>query len=125
MTLFEFGGPLSFGAAADVGHHVRERYRDATHSIVLDFNRVPFVDVSAARAVETIAADAEKAGKRVFISGMIDSVQETLASLGGDASIPDDAHYATRLEALRAAAERRGADSDPPASAAADTAAAG
>lgn len=125
VTLFEFGGPLSFGAAADVGHHVRERYRDATHSIVLDFNRVPFVDVSAARAVETIAADAQKAGKRVFISGMIDSVQETLASLGGDASIPDDAHYATRLEALRAAAERRGADNDPPASAPADTAAAG
>lgn len=126
VTLFEFGGPLSFGAAADVGHHVRERYRDATHSIVLDFNRVPFVDVSAARAVETIAADAQKAGKRVFISGMIDSVQETLASLGGDASIPDNAHYATRLEALQAAAARSGADQHgPPASGHADTAAAG
>ena len=106
VTVFEFGGPLSFGAAADVGHHVRERYRDATHSIVLDFNRVPFLDVSAARAVETIAVDAHKAGKFVFISGMVSSVQETLASLGGDTSIADDAHYETRLEALQAAAKR-------------------
>merc|ERR1711916_182069 len=48
VTLFEFGGPLSFGAAADVGHHMRERYRDATRSVILDFNRVPFMDVSAA-----------------------------------------------------------------------------
>ena len=25
VSLFSFGGPLSFGAAADLGHHVREK----------------------------------------------------------------------------------------------------
>lgn len=108
VTLFEFGGPLSFGAAADVGHHVRERYKKATNSIILDFNRVPFIDVSAARAIETIAGDAQKAGKYVYIAGMSEQVQETLRSLGADASIPDEAHLPTRLEALKAIAERVG-----------------
>ncbi|WP_439102795.1 SulP family inorganic anion transporter [Congregibacter sp.] len=110
VTLFEFGGPLSFGAAADVGHHVRERYKEATHSIILDFNRVPFLDVSAARAVETIADDAHKAGKRVYITGMAQSIQDTLSSLGSDESLHDDAHFETRIEALQAIAERCGID---------------
>lgn len=112
VTLFEFGGPLSFGAAADVGHRVRERYIDATHSIVLDFNRVPFLDVSAARAVETIASDAEKAGKRLYISGMAPEVKATLCSLGADASLPANAYYADRLAALQAIVNRsEGTDS--------------
>jgi SulP family sulfate permease len=106
VTIFEFGGPLSFGAAADVGHHVRERYRDVTHSIILDFGRLPYLDVSAARAVETIASDAQKAGKRVYIAGMAKPVQDTLTSLGADASIPDDAHFPTRIEALQAIVDR-------------------
>lgn len=108
VTIFEFGGPLSFGAAADVGHRVRERYKDATHSIILDFNRVPYIDVSAARAVETIAGDAHKAGKRVYITGMATDVQKTLTNLGADETLADDAHYPTRLEALQAIAGRSG-----------------
>ncbi|EED34084.1 low affinity sulfate transporter [Luminiphilus syltensis NOR5-1B] len=102
VTIFEFGGPLSFGAAADVGHHVRERYKNATHSIILDFNRVPFMDVSAARAVETIGCDAAKAKKTIYIVGMAPQVIETLSSLGADCCLPGDAHFATRLEALEA-----------------------
>ncbi|WP_439106221.1 SulP family inorganic anion transporter [Congregibacter sp.] len=101
VTIFEFGGPLSFGAAADVGHHVRERYKKATHSIILDFNRVPFLDVSAARAVETIADDAHKAGKRVYITGMAQEIRNTLSSLGSDGSLHEDAHFDTRIEALQ------------------------
>lgn len=110
VTLFEFGGPLSFGAAADVGHHVRERYHDHTRSVILDFNRVPFMDVSAARAVETIVGDAHKAGKEVYIAGMADSVKQTLNSLGADENLGSDAHFDTRLEALESAVKRVGDD---------------
>jgi SulP family sulfate permease len=102
VTIFEFGGPLSFGAAADVGHHVRERYRKGSPFIILDFGRVPFLDVSAARAVETIACDADKAGKKVFIAGMNQQATETLSALEADCCLPVGAHFATRLEALKA-----------------------
>lgn len=106
VTLFEFGGPLSFGAAADVGHKVRERYKDHTHSIILDFNRVPFIDVSAARAVETISCDAHKAGKTVYIVGMAPQIVDTLSSLNADCCLPGDAYFDTRVEALQAISAR-------------------
>ncbi len=103
VMLFDFGGPLSFGAAADLGHHVRERVREHAAAIVLDFSRVPFLDVSAARAVETIACDARQAGKTVYVTGMSEKVKGVLAGLNADHCFPADTHYATRIEALRAA----------------------
>ena len=101
VILFDFGGPLSFGAAADLGHHVRARVESGAEAMILDFSRVPFIDLSAARAVETIAADAHQAGRAVFITGMNDAVRKTLEGLAADKHLPADAHYATRIEALR------------------------
>ena len=105
VTIFDFGGPLSFGAAADVGHQVRERTRKKASALILDFSRVPFVDVSAARAVETIICDARQAGKVVYETGMDGSVRDTLAALNATHCLPVDTSYNTRLEALRAAVE--------------------
>lgn len=103
LTIFEFGGPLSFGAAADVGHHVRERYRDGLRAIVLDFRRVPFIDVSAARAVETIACDAKRAGKKVFIASMSDEIADTLRGLDADCCLDlDTQRFDDRLQVLKA-----------------------
>jgi SulP family sulfate permease len=106
VTMFDFGGPLSFGAAADVGHQVRERVKGKTTAIILDFSRVPFVDVSAARAVETIIRDAHDVGKLVYESGMNDSVRKTLTALNSIRNLPVDATFETRVEALRAAVDR-------------------
>ncbi len=103
VMLFDFGGPLSFGAAADLGHHVRDRVKEHTGAIVLDFSRVPFLDVSAARAVETIACDAKQAGKTVYVTGMCDNVRKVLAGLNADHCLPANTCYDTRIEALRAA----------------------
>ena len=105
VTLFDFIGPLSFGAAADVGHQVRERVKDKTAAIILDFSKVPFVDVSSARAVETIICDAKEAGKLVYETGMNDSVRETLTGLNATHCLPVDTRYETRIEALRAAVD--------------------
>ncbi len=103
VTIFEFGGPLSFGAAADVGHTVRERTRNKASAMILDFSSVPFVDVSAARAVETIICDARQAGKTVYVTGMDDNVAATLAALDATHCLPVDTSYENRIDALRAA----------------------
>ena len=110
ITIFEFGGPLSFGAAADLGHHVRERSKNGTSSIILDFSRVPFLDVSAARAVETIACDAHKAGKKVCLAGMSDEVAGVLTGLDADCCVPDDGRFDTRLDAIKASMAMIGDD---------------
>ncbi len=103
ILLFEFGGPLSFGAAADLGHQVRERSKSVAQAIVLDFSGVPFMDVSAARAVETIACDAGKSNKIVYVTGMSDKIAQILNGLDADHCLPSDTKYDERLDALREA----------------------
>ena len=104
LTYFDLGGPLSFGAAADLGHHVRERISPTHHtSLVLDFSKVPFMDVSAARAVETIALDAAHAGKHLYVCGINEQVTASLEGLGVSELIPVTSRFETRADALSAA----------------------
>lgn len=104
LTYFDLGGPLSFGAAADLGHHVRERISPQHHtSLVLDFGRVPFMDVSAVRAVETIALDAAHAGKHLYVCGINDKIAASFEGLGVSEQLPNRIRYTTRLAALTAA----------------------
>ena len=104
LTYFDLGGPLSFGAAADLGHHVRERISPTHHtSLVLDFSKVPFMDVSAARAVETIALDAAHAGKHLYVCGINEQVTASLEGLGVSELIPVPSRFETRVDALSAA----------------------
>ncbi|MBU3071352.1 SulP family inorganic anion transporter [Aestuariicella sp. G3-2] len=103
IALFEFSGPLSFGAAADLGHHVRIRTEKSSEILILDFNAVPSLDVSAMLAVETIATDARAGGKQLYLAGMSDSVYDSLKELSG--SLPANAVFANRAEALHAAAK--------------------
>lgn len=104
LTYFDLGGPLSFGAAADLGHHVRERISSTHHtSLVLDFSKVPFMDVSAARAVETIAQDAAHAGKHLYVCGINEQVTTSLEGLGVSELIPATSRFETRVDALSAA----------------------
>lgn len=101
VTMFDFGGPLSFGAAADLGHQVREKWKDGHAGLVLDFSRVPNVDLSAIKAVETIAEDATIAGKQLIISGASQQVKDQLNSLGVGSKIPAEHWFADRMSALK------------------------
>ena len=104
INIFDFGGPLSFGAAADVGHQVREKSRGLSQVMIFDFSQVPFIDVSAARAVETIANDGKISNKLVYISGMNDEVRGVLEGLMGEV-IPENHFFDKRINAIAAAVE--------------------
>lgn len=84
VSIFNFSGPLSFGAAADLGHHVRQEVEPGSEVLVLDFSRVPAMDVSAAMAVDTIVSDTKAAGKLLYICGMNQEVKEVLVAINGD-----------------------------------------
>lgn len=102
VTWFSFAdGPLSFGAAADLGHHVREQARGGASTIALDFSKVPFLDLSAAMAVHTILTDARNAGRQVWIVEANVDVSRVLSTLQIDRELSDDSRFATRLDALR------------------------
>lgn len=103
ITIFDFSGPMSFGAAADLGHHARSQLEGGALAIILDFSRVPFLDVSAALAVETIASNANHSGRKVFMCGMNEQVEGTLSALEADQHLHKNDHFATREEAMEAA----------------------
>lgn len=106
ISVFDFGGPLSFGAVADMGHQFREKTQKGSDAIILDFSRVPFMDISAARAVADITSDAKSAGKIMFFSGLKPEAANTLKAIDAYKCLPDGHSYETRLEALRAAVEQ-------------------
>ncbi|MEM9169281.1 MAG: SulP family inorganic anion transporter [Pseudomonadota bacterium] len=113
VVMFDFaGGPLSFGAAADLGHHVRDGAQGGARAIVLDFTHVPSIDLSAARAVETVARNAHTSKKLVFVSGMNADVARVLAGLNADTHLPADTRFANRREALEAARRATQAEED-------------
>ena len=103
VNIFDFAGPMSFGAAADLGHHARSQLEGGALAIILDFSRVPFLDVSAALAIETVARDAAASKRKVYPCGMSKEVEDTLSALEADKHIDPSNHYKTREEALEAA----------------------
>jgi SulP family sulfate permease len=105
INVFDFGGgPLSFGAAADMGHQIREKSGKLSQVTILDFDEVPFIDVSAARAVETIVNDGKVANKLIYVCGMNQKVRKTLEGLMGEL-IPNERYFETRRDAIAAAVE--------------------
>lgn len=106
VNVFDFGGPLSFGAAASLGHHVRRHVQSKAHSLVLDFSRVPFLDVSSSRAIADIALDARSSGRTIYVAAMNDKVRATLAALEADINLDEDNLYPDRIAALEAIVAR-------------------
>ena len=103
LTVFDFSGPLSFGAAADLGHHARTIFKGGAQALIMDFSRVPYLDVSAARAVETIANDAHLSKRDIFICGMNEAVRMVLTALNADHHLHDPHFFESREEAMEAA----------------------
>jgi len=108
VVMFDFGGPLSFSAAADLGYQVRQSITEKTSAIVLDFEHVPFLDVTAAKAIETVACDAKEAGRTLFVAGMQPELRKVLSGLNADHCFGDGVEYPTRIDALRSAVNASG-----------------
>ncbi len=106
VNVFDFGGPLSFGAAANMGHQIRTHAHDDADILILDFSRVPFIDVSSARAIADISQDAHAAGRHVYVAAMGENLKKVLRSLEADKYFDRDKVFPGRLEALQAAVER-------------------
>ncbi len=104
IMLYDFGAPLSFGAASDLGHYMRLRAKQGVKALVLDFSRMGGIDVSAIRAVETIALDTKASGNALFTVGMSDKIRKMLKALDADSDLSSDNAFDTRLDALNAAA---------------------
>jgi SulP family sulfate permease len=102
LMFFEFSGPLSFGAASDLVHQMRQFSKDRS-ALILDFSRVPFIDASAARAMETISCDAQTMKKPLYIFGMNAEVRQVLRDLEADCCLEDKMFFQERSNAISVA----------------------
>ena len=102
IRMFEFTGPLSFGAAADIAHRVRQNV-EGREVLILDFSQMPTIDVSAAYALQAIIEDANKENRFVLMSAVNDEVADKLTGLGIVALLSHGDLGMSRLEALQKA----------------------
>jgi SulP family sulfate permease len=116
IRLFEFSGPLSFGAAADIAHRVRQNV-DGREVLILDFTQMPDVDVSAAYALQAIIEDANKEERGILLANVSPAVRSKLEGLGVAGILRQGGLGLTRLEALKQASAmlRGGGGSGEPA----------
>lgn len=96
------GGPLSFGAANEVGRRLGSV--GGYDVLVLDLSATPFMDSSASLAIEGVIRHATSRGQPVFLVGMMPAVERVLAQLKVLRLVPDERRFKTRLEAFRQAA---------------------
>lgn len=102
VRIFEFSGPLSFGAAADIAHRVRENVH-GREVLILDFTQLPSIDVSAAYALQAILEDGEREARAVLLAAVSDRVAAQLRGLGVDRQVRHGGLALSRLQALELA----------------------
>jgi SulP family sulfate permease len=105
ILLFDFAGPLSFGAAADLVHIVRRRSKREVRAIVLDFSRKFFADRSAVQAIQTIVSESAAQGIEVFFAGASPDLTELLAKMEADIHVDAEHRDLSRREALARASK--------------------
>jgi SulP family sulfate permease len=81
VVVYRISGAFFFGAAATVGA-VLERIADRPKTFVLDFSDVPFLDSTAAHAIEAAVAKATHNGVRVLLTGTTHGVRQVLWANG-------------------------------------------
>lgn len=102
VSLFYMGGPMSFGVAKTIAReHLTVRHCD---TLVMDLSDVPYIDETAALAIESAIKDSQVEGAQVFIVGAAGKVKQLLERLGILNLVPSDNLFVDRTHALKQAA---------------------
>jgi sulfate permease, SulP family len=78
---------LFFANAEHIRDTIRRYVTDDTKAVVIDAETVPFIDVSAARMLEELAADLQRDGIRLVIARDVGQVRDVLRRAGADAPL--------------------------------------
>lgn len=101
IVLYLFDGPVSYAAAKGLSDKLRDCLpHDA---LLLDFSRVPLIDVSTALAVEDMIRESQSVGRSVHLIGMNPIVQDILQRLQVISLIAAENCHQQRRDALERA----------------------
>lgn len=99
IVVFEVDGPLAFGTAKEVAHILTES-RTKEH-LILDFAKVPFIDSTAALALDEVILRMRQRHFNVAVCSAREEVLEKMEKLDILRDLPKDGVFPTRLEAMR------------------------
>jgi SulP family sulfate permease len=97
VMVYRISGAFFFGATARVSQAL-ERVGKFPRVFVLDFSEVPFIDSTAAHALESFVHKLQRAGTQVCFAGASPLVRRTLAASRLD---EPEIRYVTSAEAIR------------------------
>jgi sulfate permease, SulP family len=101
VSLFYLGGPMIFGVSKAIAReHLRIRHCE---TMVMDLSDVPYMDETAALAIESAIKDSLEKGYQVFIAGAVGKVKHLLENLGILNLVPPDNLFLERIDALKQA----------------------
>ena len=104
IVLIHADGPMSFGSANNMVRRLdRVREFSTFQSVVLDLSDVPFIDGTAAMAVEDMLRVVQTHKQHLFFVAMRPQVSRVLEGMGVLKLVRPGHIYATRLEALQQA----------------------
>jgi SulP family sulfate permease len=105
-VIYRISGAFFFGAASTVAA-VLDRIAGAPKTFILDFEAVPFLDSTAAVAIQGVARKAVGRGTRLFITGASPSVRHELWTHG---IRPPEVEFLPDIEAAIEASDSPGPD---------------
>ena len=100
IAVLRIEGGLFFANAEPVARQIRgTAKRPDVHTIVIDAETVPFIDVTAAQVLEQVARDLGADGVRVVIARNVGQVRDVIHAAPGDSIL--DAAYPTVEQAVK------------------------
>ena len=115
IAVLRIEGGLFFANAAPIAAEIRSAaQRDDIHAVVIDAETMPFIDVTAAQALDQLARQLRPDGVEVVIARNVGQVRDVIHAAPGDSIL--DSAYPTVDEAVEAVTARIGAGRKPPVS---------
>lgn len=100
VMVLHIPSPLSFGAAADITHFVREQSKRYS-KVIIHLEEQSEICLSAAKAIETIAEQSKARNHALFISGINDKNTRVLSGLGIEKTLPRERWFGCKKTAMR------------------------
>jgi anti-anti-sigma regulatory factor len=99
IVVFEVEGPLAFATAKDVAHMLT--HSETKEHLIIDFAAVPFIDSTAAMALDEVILRMRQNHFNVAICCARDEVLQKMEKLGILNDLPEDGVFTSRLEAMQ------------------------
>ncbi len=90
VEVYEIDGPFFFGIATKFDELMRNTIGEKPVVRILRMRKVPFIDSTALHNLEILIKSSEDSGIHVVLSGVRDTVRQTLVKAGVDRLIGDD-----------------------------------